>query len=305
MVLSVPGAERTTSRKGLYEDERTPYRGRVDEVTAPAEGITIQTHTISYDRSLTVLVLDPDGEPAPAVLAMVSERMLTPDMNPPQTDEEGRILFEDLPSEPIMVHAFKSLDSPLPEDVLPSKPKEVVPEGQERPAVGRPLSRTRKDILTPRGRGRCQPGRLDALEIPLDPRVGRSAHLSRRPRILTPPRRENPGFARSPEGHIRSTPATLCDRGRGWGRVGDPDRRDHPAASEHRRDVAFRLRGGRGRAFRPLRESSPGGRFFSGEVGRRSTAGEIMMIDPIVPPTLRFTAAALRDRKWGRGCWGG
>ena len=59
------------------------------------------------------------------------------------------------------------------------------------------------------------------------------------------------------------------------------------------------LRSCRARPFRPLRESSARGRFFRrgrALVGRR----ELVMIGPLVPPTLRLTAAPPCDRDRGR-----
>ena len=73
--------------------------------------------------------------------------------------------------------------------------------------------------------------------------------------------------------------------------------------ADHRRDLPFGSgRAGPALSARCARSPAPGA-FSSGEGGRGWAAGEIMMMGPLVSPTLRLTAATLGDR--GRTCGGG
>ena len=98
---------------------------------------------------------------------------------------------------------------------------------------------------------------------------------------------------------LRTTTATLRDRDRGtWlrgrgGRSWPPG----PPTAEHRRDLPP-LRTRRARSFR---RCQPGGR-FSRRGWAQVVRGETMMIRPLVPLTLRPTAATSCNR--GRGCRG-
>ncbi|MCZ6691797.1 MAG: sigma-70 family RNA polymerase sigma factor [Planctomycetota bacterium] len=126
--LAINGHRQGKKRVG----ELTAYRGESRGVVAPALDVQIRTWEIAFDRSLIVIVHDPDGNPVPSVNVVLSGSGVPADSRSQVTDAEGRVRVDGLTGESILITVLKpTMDSPLPEGTIGFKQTEVVPDGQE------------------------------------------------------------------------------------------------------------------------------------------------------------------------------
>ena len=107
----------------------SPYRGEVAGVAAPASGIEVRTSEDSMNRSLTVIVLDPDEKPVPSTGVRIYGT--GKEGRRAQTDESGRAVFSGLPAQTMRIVADRPHREPYRETVVASEGVDVLPEGQE------------------------------------------------------------------------------------------------------------------------------------------------------------------------------
>jgi RNA polymerase sigma-70 factor (ECF subfamily) len=101
------------------------HRGTLVGVTPPAAGVVIQTALLPADRTLTVLVLDPEGDPAANITVTASGYDLK---RTATTGADGLVSLDGLPDEVSLVTALPG--DGLPETTLGATHMHVEPNGQ-------------------------------------------------------------------------------------------------------------------------------------------------------------------------------
>jgi RNA polymerase sigma factor (sigma-70 family) len=120
---------------------------RIEEVAAGAD-VVVRCTRVAQDKTLTVVVVTPNGDP----VAGASVGVLGPNVTVskgvwPRTDEAGRVAFKDLPARSLRVHArVESAEFREP------SPATVVPEGQELRLVCRMATRITGVVVDKSGR---------------------------------------------------------------------------------------------------------------------------------------------------------
>ncbi|MCE9637405.1 MAG: sigma-70 family RNA polymerase sigma factor, partial [Planctomycetes bacterium] len=112
---------------------------RVEGVAAGAD-IVVRCTRVALDRTLTIVVVSPQGDPVPK--ASVN---LFGGVNP-QTDDAGRVAFKDLPARNLTVRVFMQSS-----DFLAPAPVDVVPDGQELRLVCRSATRITGTVVDKAG----------------------------------------------------------------------------------------------------------------------------------------------------------
>ena len=102
------------------------YTGEVLGVAAPATDVVIIVS--EPDRTLTIRILDPGGEPVPWANVMAGAAGFTTSK---QTGNDGAVWLEGLPPVELTVQVTASPDSGLDSDTFDQKNIQVFPEGQE------------------------------------------------------------------------------------------------------------------------------------------------------------------------------
>jgi hypothetical protein len=106
----------------LFPDE--DFEGALDGVAAGTSGVVLRARRVPKDRTLSVVVVDPDGSPLPGAFVAVALRVVVQMRN---ADADGRCRLEGLPGRELSVAAWS-----LGGDVhATSRPVSMVPNGQE------------------------------------------------------------------------------------------------------------------------------------------------------------------------------
>jgi hypothetical protein len=110
---------------------------------AAGSDIVVRCTPIALDRTLTVLLVAPDGTPAPDVAVGVTgpNGAVVPGMFP-TTDDDGRVVFTDLPARSLRISAY-----PQSRGFLGPEYVDVLPDGQELRLVCRTASRTTGTVV--------------------------------------------------------------------------------------------------------------------------------------------------------------
>lgn len=163
VTVEVPGWQMAKDPGGNFA--RAPVQPASLEVTAPAEKVEIALAAIEGGRTLKVRVVDLEGRPIPKMPVLVPNPK---NRTYPVTDENGRLVVEDLLAEEITLSVslptlFVGGPPPIPTGTVLPAPVKVVPNGQEvtlqlRKGVlvagivygsdGRPVEKARVDIQT-------------------------------------------------------------------------------------------------------------------------------------------------------------
>lgn len=119
------GGETQDDSKGTY------YEGVLKGVPVPSEGVEVWVKPSAFDGTVTVLVLDPDGNPAPGVA--VRAYHAASGRTPPQitTGADGRAELTGLPRSQITISAYHGYRTGPLKDAVTSVFEQVTPEGQE------------------------------------------------------------------------------------------------------------------------------------------------------------------------------
>ncbi len=121
-------------RDGEPSESSTPvslrYRAELQDISAPAEDLVIQTERIEMNRTLSVLVRGPRGRPLAHAEVHASSAEGYAMFNQ-TTGMDGRASFKDLPAEGMHITASATPDSGLPEGAISPRWPVVVPNGQE------------------------------------------------------------------------------------------------------------------------------------------------------------------------------
>ncbi len=120
----------------FHADEVTEFRATVRNVPAPSQGVIVRTNRVPRDRSVTVVVVDPEGRPVAeaAVHAYVSNpgwvgTQLFP--QPLRTGAGGRVTLDRLFADPTELLVVELPEAILQRDLRWPDPVTVTPEGQE------------------------------------------------------------------------------------------------------------------------------------------------------------------------------
>ena len=89
----------------------TAYRGESRGVVAPALDVQIRTWEVPFDRSLTVIVHDPDGNPVPSAPVALGGSGVPVESESLVTDAEGRVRVDGLTGESKFITVLMPMDS--------------------------------------------------------------------------------------------------------------------------------------------------------------------------------------------------
>ncbi|MCZ6691252.1 MAG: carboxypeptidase regulatory-like domain-containing protein [Planctomycetota bacterium] len=129
--ISVSGSPMSMPGGRDSQEQAAWFQGGIRGIAAPAEGVEISLERLPLDRSVVVLVLDPDGNSVTGATVFATSASILQSNNPWVTGTDGRVRLENLAPTEVTISVSLVTSADAHRDTLPQASIKVIPEGQE------------------------------------------------------------------------------------------------------------------------------------------------------------------------------